>query len=154
MSSPDDLVPCLGTQRGDDLLRPAPDSRAVGSDPRDVGTSRHLADLGIGHPRADDAPRHVHATHPLVIEDLISTGDDRIDRGIFGPRHVPEEPHERVEAGGRAQPHLVIVELEDTLDQRRAAAHVARVHGGVLAKEKGQKVHAGGIVECAPRDCQ
>ena len=44
--------------------------------------------------------------------------------------------------GARAHAHLVVVELtEDALDQGSAAAHVARMDGGVLPQEEGQKVH-------------
>ena len=96
----DDLIPRLGTKRAHDLAGPESDGRAVGPHGRDVGAPRHLGDLVVGHPGPDDAPRHVHATHPLVVEDLRPTGDDGIHRGVFGPRHVPEQPDEGVEARG------------------------------------------------------
>jgi len=52
---------------------------------------------------------------------------------------VPQEPDEGVEARARPKPHLVIVELEHALHERRAAADVARVHGGVCFMKKARR---------------
>ena len=67
----------------------------------------------------------------------ISSGDDQIYGDVFGPRHVPEEPNERVHSLARAYTHLVVAQLaEDALGGKGLPAHVAGVHRGVLDQEE------------------
>src|SRR5262245_42296794 len=138
----DRLVPRAGPQRLDDLTRADSDRRSIGPDRGDVGARRQLAHLAVGHAGPDDTPRHVHAARPLGVENLIRAGDDQVDRDVLSARHVPEEPHERVQSLAGPQTHLVVAELvEDHLRRERASAHLARVNRGVLAQEEGEEIH-------------
>ena len=101
-------------------------------------------DLIVRHPGADDAPRHVHATYPFIVEDLIAAGDDGIHRGVFGPRHVPEQPDEgsRGPSPGSIRIWSSLELIEDALNRENVTAHVARVHRGVLSQEECHQIHA------------
>src|SRR5262245_29187832 len=138
----DDVLPRLSGQPSDDLAGPDADGRAVGAHRLDVGAARQLRDLAVGHPGADDAPREIHPAHPFLVEDLVVPGDDQVHRDVLGPRHVPEQPHERVQSRARTRPHLLVAEpREDSLRGGRAPADVHRVYGGVLPQKEFDEVH-------------
>ena len=127
----EDLVPRRRRETPDDVLRAPPDGGAIGAYGLDVRTAREIGDFARAHPGADRAPGHVHAADPLVFQHLAAGTHDEVDGDVLGPRHVPEDPHERVEPVTRLHPHLVLAEIK--ADPR--FAEMTALHGAVICNQ-------------------
>ena len=82
------------------------DGGAIALHCRHVRLLAQRGDLIGRHPRAHVPARNVHALRPVLVKNLGSRGDHQIDRDVLRSRHVPEQPHDRVEAVARALSHV------------------------------------------------
>ena len=60
-----------------------------------VFTVRHALVVSR-HSRADVPSCNSQSLHPHLIQHLITARDDKIDRDVFGARHMPHEPHQGI----------------------------------------------------------
>ena len=87
--------------------------------------------------------RNVEARRPSVVVHLPPRSENQVHRHVFDPRHVPREPHQRVEALARSYPHLLVRQgAEDQIGQRRAGRDIRGLDSSVLKVEEGQGIHA------------
>src|SRR2546428_4933713 len=107
---PDRFCPRLWRERLHDLPCSAAHSAAVGARSGDVDSLVQLGYLLVGHAGADVRAPNAEPTRPGLAEHLPAVRDDAVHADVLGPRHVPEEPRERVHAFGRPEPHLVVRE--------------------------------------------
>jgi len=110
---------------------------AVGTGRGDIESPGHLADFVIRHASADVATGDVEATSPAVLEDLLASDDDEVQRSVLSPRHVLHEPRQRVGPGTRAPPHLVVADAtEDRFCESGATGDISGMDQTVLFEEE------------------
>jgi hypothetical protein len=85
---------------------------------------------------------HVEAERPAIIENLAAIRHHQVDDDVLDPRHVPQEPRQRVEALARARPHLAVRQpREDAVGVRPAPRDLCCVQAAVLDEKEAHRVH-------------
>src|SRR6266478_5477033 len=108
----------------------------------DIGARCEIDHFILRHTPPHVGARNVEARRPSVVEHLPSRNENEVHRHVVDPRHVPQEPHQRVEALARSYPHLLVRQrAEDQIGQRRAGRDIRGVDSSVLKVEEGQGIH-------------
>jgi hypothetical protein len=124
------VIPRLGWQASDDLLRPSPHGSAIRTQRHRVHPGTKLDHFVVGHPRAHIAACQVQARCPAVPgQGIWAIGDQAIDPHVLTTGHVPEQPGNGVQVWMGAEPHLVIGQLIE-------AVRDLRIHGLVRGQEE------------------